>query len=71
MEKYIAGRILEVQEAFRLDPEHERLLMEQTDCNIRFLEVLEQLTPEQRAAIEDYFGILIEIHLRTLAYAVS
>ena len=71
MEKDIAYRILEVQEAFRNDPEHAELWAEQEACNDRFLEALAQMSQEQRTAVEDYVGILIEIQLRTLIYAVS
>ena len=71
MEKYVADRILEIQESFRKDPEYAQLWKEQEDCNHRFLEVLGQLTEEQRTTVENYIGILIEIQLRMLVYAVS
>ena len=71
MEKYVAHRILEIQERFRKDPEYERLWKEQEDCNNQFLKILGQLTEEQRTTVENYIGILIEIQLHTLIHAVS
>lgn len=66
-----ALKILEVQEVFRNDPEFEALWEEHQLLAGRFIALMQEMPKEQAAVIEDFFGIVNEIHLRTLAYSVS
>ena len=71
MNHAIAMKVLEVQEAFRNDREFEALWEEHQRLAGRFMALMQELPEEQAAVIEDFFGIVNEIHLRTMAYSVS
>ena len=71
MNHAIAMKVLEVQEAFRNGREFEALWAEHQRLAGRFMVLMQELPKEQAAVIEDFFGIVNEIHLRTLAYSVS
>ena len=71
MDKAVACKILEIQERFREDPDYQSLLVEHEVLNARFLKMAETLMQEQKEAVFDYIGLLIEIHLCVLEYAVS
>ena len=66
-----ALKILEVQEAFRNDPEFDSLWEEHQILASQFTGLMQMLPKEQSEIINDFFGIVNEIHLRTLAYSVS
>lgn len=71
MDKAIMHKILDIQDTFRKDPEYQHLVEENQMRNARFLEIEKTLTQKQRDAVFDYIGLLIEIHLRTLEYALK
>lgn len=71
MTRETALKILEVQEAFRNDPEFESLWEEHQMLADRFTGLMQVLPKEQSDIIDDFFGIVNELHLRTLACAVS
>ena len=71
MDHAIAMKVLETQEAFRNDQEFEALWAEHQLLADRFMVLMQELPGEQAAVIEDFFGIVNEIHLRTMAFSVS
>ena len=71
MDKTIVNRLFDIQDAMRQDPDCRSLYEEHAFLNARFLETVESLTAEQKDAVFDYIGLLVEMHLRTLMYAVS
>ena len=64
-------KILEVQEKFRNAPEFETLWAEHQLLAERFEQAMERISEEDAGIIMDFFGIVNEIHLKTLAFAVS
>ena len=71
MKKATAHKILDIQEAMREDTEYKQLFAEYIYQNDRFLECLATMTQEQTDTVMDYIGILNELHLKTLDYAVQ
>ena len=66
-----AMRLLKVQEEFRNSPEFEALWAEHQFLADQFREAMERLPKDDADIITDFFGIINEIHLRTLAYSVT
>ena len=66
MNRTTFNKLLEAQERIATDPTHQALWEEHEALNLRFQQQLETMTPEQQAAVTDYFGLVIELHLRTL-----
>ena len=71
LDKTIVNRLFDIQDAMQQDPDCRSLYAEHAFLNARFLETVESLTAEQKDAVFDYIGLLVEMHLRTLMYAVS
>ena len=71
MNKDIALRILDLQESMKQDFVYQTLLEEHDTLNHRFLAITAELTKQQQSTIYDYVGCLIELHLKTLEYALK
>ena len=71
MEKVIADKILDVQERFYNDPEYGCLWEELQTKGRAFQLLMEELTPRQKAVIDDYLGLIWEIQRKLLRYAVE
>lgn len=70
MDHETAMRILEVQEKFRNAPEFETLWAEHQLLAERFEQAMARISEEDAGIIMDFFGIVNEIHLRTLAVSI-
>ena len=70
MNQEISMRILEVQEAFRNTPEFESLWTEHQILAARFEGVMGRISEEDAGVIMDFFGVINEIHLKTLAVSI-
>ena len=71
MDKVIFEKILDAQEQLVAKPEYQNLMKEYELRNARFLEQVETMNQEQQAAVWDYCGMLIEMHLHTLEIIAS
>ena len=71
MEKVIADKILDVQERFYNDPECGCLWEELQAKGRAFQLLMEELTPRQKAVIDDYLGLIWEMQRKLLRYAVE
>ena len=71
MNKAIFDKILDAQEMLSAKPEYQNLIKEYELRNERFLEQVKTMNPEQQAAVWDYCGMLIEMHLHTLEIVAS
>ena len=71
MNQVTGAKIIEIQKAALTDSFYQELLEEYEPINQRFAQVLRELSPEHRAALEDYFGITGAMHLRLLEMAVE
>lgn len=69
MEKETAEKIFAVQAAARKDAVYRQLLAEHEAQNVRFLSALESMPRTQRDAVEDYLGLVAQMHLRMLELA--
>lgn len=66
MDSAMFDRILKAQEKIATDSTHQALWEEYEALNLRLQQQLETMTPEQKEVVTDYFGLVIELHLRTL-----
>ncbi|MBP3684450.1 MAG: hypothetical protein J6J12_05750 [Oscillospiraceae bacterium] len=71
MNRETVEKILEAQERFYRDPEYDSLLQELQDKSQSFQRVMDELSPQQRAAVDDYMGILHEMQRKLLCCAVD
>lgn len=71
VDKNTVKKIMDLQDAVKVDPEYRNLMKKHTILNEHFLNQLETMNPKQRNAVTDYFGLLIEIHMKILEYAVK
>ena len=71
MEKTAAERIFRIQAIAREDEAYRQLLEEYAHRDACFLHTLESLSPEQRAVIEDYLGLVGQMQLRLLELSVA
>ena len=71
MNRNIFDRILRAQERITTDPQEQALWKEHEIVNARFQQQLETMTPVQREAVMSYFGLVIQLHLRTLEAALK
>lgn len=71
MEKAIADKILDAQERFYNDPAYTCLWEELQLRNREFWSLMEELSPRQRAVIDDYMGLIWEMKRRLLCYAIE
>lgn len=70
MNQELTMRILEIQEAFRNAPEFESLWAEHQILAEKFEQVMGQISEEDAGVIMDYFGVINEIHLKTLTVSI-
>ena len=66
MDKAVFDKILTAQEKLSYDQGYHALIEEYARLQDRFLEQVETMNEEQRSAVWDYCGMLIEMHLHTL-----
>ena len=71
MNQATGKRIIEIQNAALEDDFYKELLAEYEPISQRFAQVLRKLSPEHRAALEDYFGVTGAMHLRLMELAVE
>ena len=71
MEKVIADKILDVQERFYHDPEYGNLWKDLQVKDQAFQILMKELTPRQRAVIDDYMGLVWEMQRKMLCYAIE
>ena len=71
MSREASRKLLQLQEAAMEDETYRQLMDEHGARNERFLEVVQSLSEEQQTAINDYLGVLIEMHLRMLEQALT
>lgn len=71
MDEKAARRILDLQDAIQADMEYRHLMQEHDILNSRLLSQLETMNPEQRDAVMDYIGLLIEIGMKMLVFSVN
>ena len=71
MDKAVFEKIVTAQECLLQNPEHKLLLAEYEQIHEHFLEQVKTMNEEQRSAVWDYCGMLIEIHLHTLEVIAS
>ena len=66
-----AMQILKIQAQFRNSPGFESLWAEHQILAEQFRQTMERLSEEDADIITDFFGIINEIHLKTIAYSIS
>ena len=71
MDQSLVPKILAVQKTALEDEAYQELLKEHDVVNARLLEVLPAMTPDQRDAVFDYFGLMTAMHLRLLELALN
>lgn len=69
MKKETAQRIFEIQEAAARDEDYRKLLEEYRERNVQMLRLLRNLPREQAEILEDYLGLVAEMHRRLLELA--
>ena len=69
MEKYAVDKMLQLEEALRLDGRYQQLMAEHEILNTRFLRAAETMTEAQQDAVYDYLGLLIQMHTEMLLKA--
>lgn len=69
MKNNAVDKLLEIEEALRMDAGYQHLVAEHGALNARFLAVLEELEKEQQDVICDYLGLLIQMHTEMLLKA--
>jgi len=69
MEKQAVDKLMEIEEALRVDEGYRHLMAEYEAISPRFLAVLEQLEKEQQDAVFDYLALLIQMHTEMLLKA--
>ena len=70
MKQTTAYKILDIQEAMKIDGSYKPLFAEYRCKNDRFLKCLKTLPQEQADTVMDYIGVLTELHMLTLEYAI-
>lgn len=71
MNQETGKKLIEIQNMAREDGFYKELLAEYGPISQRFAEVLREMSPDHRTALEDYFGITGAMHLRLLELAVE
>ena len=69
MDKAVAEKIFAIQDTAQRDEAYRQLLAEHEVQNQRFLQALESMPQPQREAVEDYLGLVAQMHLRLLELA--
>ena len=63
--------IIEIQRAALEDEFYKELLAEYEPISRRFIQAIQEMAPEHREALEDYFGITGAMHLRLMEMAIE
>ena len=71
MDRSTVNKILDAQERFFRDPEYSSLWEELQERNRDFQRVMDELSPQQQAAVDDYMGLLHEMQRKLLCYAIE
>ena len=71
MDQATGAKIIQIQKAALEDAFYKELLLEYKPISQRFVQILREMPPEHREALEDYFGITASMHLRLLEMAVE
>ena len=71
MDQITGRKIIQIQKAALEDEFYRELLAEYEPISRQFVRAVEEMSPEHRAALEDYFGITGAMHLRMLEMAVE
>ena len=71
MKTSTVDKILNAQEQFYRDPEYGALWRELQERNRDFQRVMDELSPQQQAVVDDYMGILHEMQRKLLCYAIE
>ena len=71
MDQTTGAKIIEIQTAALEDAFYKELLLEYMPIHRRLLEILREMPPEHREALEDYLGVTGSMHLRLMELAVE
>ena len=71
MDSKMTQYILNLQDRIHTDEEYQRLMDEYTYRNEQLLDQLKTMNPEQRSAVWDYLGLMIELHFKILEHTMS
>ena len=71
MDMKAVDRLLDAQERFYNDPEYSYLWKELQVKDRTFQLLMEELTPRQKAVIDDYMGLVWEMQRKMLCYAIE
>ena len=71
MDQVTGHKIIQIQKAALEDEFYKELLAEYEPISHRFVQALQEMSPEHRAALEDYFGVTGAMHLRLLEMAIE
>ena len=71
MDQITGNKIIQLQKAALEDEFYKELLAEYEPISQRFVQAMEEMAPEHRTALEDYFGITGAMHLRLLEMAIE
>ena len=62
MDQVIGRKIIQIQKSALEDEFYKELLAEYEPISQRFVRAMEEMSPEHRTALEDYFGITGAMH---------
>ncbi len=71
MDQITGNKIIQLQKAALDDEFYKELLAEYETISQRFVRAMDEMSPEHRTALEDYFGITGAMHLRLLEMAIE
>ena len=71
MNQETGKKIIQIQKAALEDKFYQELLAEYEPISQRFVRAMEEMAPEHRSALEDYFGVTGAMHLRLLEMAIE
>ena len=71
MNQVTGTKIIQIQKAALEDPFYKKLLAEYEPISRRFIQAIQEMAPEHREALEDYFGITGAMHLRLMEMAIE
>ena len=69
MDTKTVQRILQVQDVLREDPQYQHLYQEYLLYSKAFSRLMEEISPEHKAPLQDYLGDCCEMHIRMLEIA--
>ena len=71
MKREVVEKIWNIEEKMRKDAEYRILCAKREEMNQQFLDALKNMGQEQKRAILDYVGYLLEIHYKTIEYLMK